>query len=71
MNRRIAFVMVIGLSLGALPGCFMIAGAAAGATARNVDPKAPKAETAANCQSWECWDGYACGLCEGRAEAKK
>jgi hypothetical protein len=63
-------VLVIGLSLGVLPGCFSLIGVGAGTAARNIHPKPPKAETAANCQSWECWDGYACGPCESAAADK-
>jgi hypothetical protein len=29
--------------------------------------KTPPAETAANCESWECWDGYKCGVCPQEA----
>ncbi len=64
MSRLITVVLVIGLSLGMLQGCFVLLGAGAGAASRNIDPKPPQAETAANCKSWECWDGYACGPCE-------
>ncbi|RYZ09244.1 MAG: hypothetical protein EOO73_05650 [Myxococcales bacterium] len=64
---RWTYLMTIGMSVVLLQGCFQIIGAGAGAAIANVDPKAPKAETSANCESWECWDGYACGACDGNA----
>lgn len=71
MGRLTTVVLVIGLSLGVLQGCFQLLGAGAGVALRNVDPKSPQPETEANCQSWECWDGYACGPCEEGAIAGK
>lgn len=68
MTRWLLVAIVIGLGVGMLPGCGTLIGVGVGSAARNVDPKPPKAETAANCQSWECFDGYACGPCpEGAA----
>jgi len=71
MSRLITVVLVMGLGLGTQQGCFFLAGAGAGAAIKNIDPKPPKAETASNCQSWECWDGYACGPCEEGAVGDK
>lgn len=71
MKRAISVVLVVGSSFGVLQGCGYIIGAGVGAAASNIDPKAPKAETAANCKSWECFDGYACGPCEEAVEDDK
>jgi hypothetical protein len=32
------------------------------------DNKTPSAQSAENCKSWECWDGYKCGQCEAGGE---
>jgi hypothetical protein len=71
VSRLITVVLVSWLSLGMLQGCFQLVGMGAGAAIRNVDPKSPQPETEANCQSWECWDGYACGPCAEGAVADK
>jgi hypothetical protein len=71
VSQLTTVVLVIGLSLGMLQGCFLLLGAGIGTGIRNVDPKPPKPETEANCQSWECWDGYACGPCAEGAVADK
>ena len=61
-------VLTAAWGLAALGGCLPVAAIGGNAAARSVDPKAPKAETEANCKDWECWDGYACGSCEKSSE---
>lgn len=70
MNRWCS-VVVLGVSLGILQGCAQLLGVGIGAAGKNVDPKPPKEQTAASCQVWECWDGYACGPCQEAAPADK
>jgi hypothetical protein len=68
---RLALAAVMSLWL---VGCSLLAigaGTAAGQGIRNTDPKYPKAQTEKSCQTWECWDGYACVNCEDVEPSEK
>jgi hypothetical protein len=61
---RLALAAVISLWLVGCSLLAMGAGTAVGQGIKSVDPKYPSAQTEKSCQTWECWDGYACVSCE-------